>query len=100
MTVDGYYKHKLILKAEPDQETNQLVVTRVAELDPEHFARIIGLYIMPAEKYGITINADGIIEYFEYKEEKESWTDRIGHSDIYPKDDMTYKRSSEFYHDP
>lgn len=110
MTIEGEYIHKLILKAELDPETNgiieqfpeikQLVVTRVAKLDPVHFSKIIGLYLMPTEKYGITINADGIIEYFEYKADSESWTETIGHSDKFPIDDMIYKRSSVFYNEP
>ena len=60
-------------------------------------APIVALNLVKEEKYGMLINLDGLIEYFEYESDEANWENRIGPSDRNVDDDLLYVRILVYY---
>ena len=73
-----------------------LNVEIIGKLNALTMGKITAFYLMEGFKYGITINIDGIIEYFEYEKDEPEWQHRIGN----PENGMEYRRTKRFYNNP
>ena len=74
-------------------------MVEIAKLDALSLSKVVAFYLMPEEQYGVLINMDGVIAYFEYDESKPEWEQRAGTSES-GNDEMYYARTRRFYDNP
>ena len=75
----------------------EIILVEIGVLDPLTDATIVALYLLKEYRYGVTIDIEGLIEYFEYAPDEPDWWKRIGPSDRNIEDDMFYTRTLQYF---
>ena len=61
-----------------DNSPPQYRVFEIGRLDPLDDSTIVAFYLVRDHKYGVSLNYNSLIEYFEYDNNRLDWRERIG----------------------
>ena len=82
--------HELQLRWQ--DEVPQYRIFEIGSISPLDDSTIVAFYLVKVHKYGVILNFNGLIEYFEYDNDRLNWRERIGKPEGELRQDLFYSR--------